>query len=175
MWCRRTLISINPSKVFLMRNMKSNVQLVALAVSAFVMAGCSATSYNKGVDANVTGNTQYMDLQKQQLNAIQQCYMFSKDTAHCSILAAGTNATQILGGRPTPIRIAKSPGEIFETVATKGLQAAVMLYGIDAVSKTLQAANAEAGKTLVVQPEVVRPEVVNPVIVHAPAGAAVAP
>lgn len=149
------------------------------ALFAVTLAGCSATSYNKGVDANVAGNTAYMNLQKQQLQAIQQCYMFSQDTTHCSILAAGTNATQILGGRPTPIRIAKSPGEIFETVATKGLEAAVMLYGIDAVSKTLQAATAEAGKVQIVNPEVVRPEVVNPVIVHsAPAAApaaAVAP
>lgn len=149
-----------------MKNMTRKLQLMTLAVSAFVIAGCSATSYNKGVDANITGNTQYMELQKEQLNAIQQCYMFSQDTTHCSILAAGTNATQILGGRPTPIRIAKSPGEIFETVATKGLEAAVMLYGIDAVSKTLQAATAEAGKVQIVNPEVVQPSIVQPSIVH---------
>lgn len=150
--------------------MKSVFKSLSLLIACvFVLVGCSATSYNKGVDANVTANTQFMELQKEQLFSIQQCYMFSKDSSHCSILAAGTNATQILGGRPAPVRIAKSPGEIFETVATKGLEAAVMLYGIDAVSKTLQAGVAEAGKVQVVNPEVVRPEVVNPVIVHSPA------
>lgn len=146
--------------------------LIVLAFCAF-LASCGNLAYNKGVDANVKGNNRFADTQDKQLDTIQQCYMYSKDTTHCSILAAGTNATQILGGRPTPIRVASSDGEIAKSILSDGLDATVKIYGLKAVADTVKSMNNQAGKVEVLtQPEpiIVRPEVVQPVIVTVPAG-----
>lgn len=140
-------------------------------VAAFAaLAGCGAltagSSYDVGVQANKSGNTQFMNLQQEQQISLQVCFMYSKSTSECAILAAATNATQILGGRPTAIRIASSPEEILSEVAEKGFDAAVTTFGLKQVASVLNNATAEAGKVQIVKPEVVRPEIVTPLVVH---------
>lgn len=148
---------------------------ILASVLAFVLVGCGAltngSSYDIGVQANKTGNTQFMNLQNEQQISLQVCFMYSKSTSECAILAAATNATQILGGRPTPIKIASSPEEVIQAVLSGGFDAAVKIYGLKAVSDVIKEGIAESGKTLVVQPEVVRPEIVQPTIVTVPAAA----
>lgn len=139
--------------------------------AAFALSACGAltsgSSYDVGVQANKSGNTQFMNLQQEQQISLQVCFMYSKSTSECAILAAATNATQILGGRPTAIRIASSPEEILSTVAEKGFDAAVTAFGLKQVATVLNSATAEAGKVQIVKPEVVRPEIVMPVVVNA--------
>lgn len=152
-----------------MKNVFSRLNLVLLVLFSFVLTGCAGQgAYEKGVDAQTTANTGYMKLQEEQLDTIKLCYMWSKDTTHCSVAYAGTTAVQILGGRPTPIRIAKSVGEITESVLSLGFDGAVKIYGLKAVSDVLRASVSEAGKVQIVKPEVVRPEIVSPEIIFAP-------
>lgn len=143
----------------------------ALALSA-CGALVSGSSYETGVNANKKGNTEFNNLQMEQQISLQVCFMYSKNTSECAILAAGTNATQVLAGRPAAIKIASSPEEIMQSVLSTSFDAAVKIYGLKAVSDVVKTGIAESGKTLVVKPEVVRPEVVQPVIVHSPAPAA---
>lgn len=149
--------------------LRGTLSLVAIAA----LAGCGmmtkGSSYETGVKANTSANTQYMNLQQEQQISLQICFMYSKNTSECAILAASTNSVQILGGRPTPIRVASSPEEILSTVAEKGFDAAVTAFGLKQVANVLNSATAEAGKVQIVKPEVVRPEVVHPTVITVPA------
>lgn len=139
--------------------------LLLPVVFALLLSAC-ASSYETGVKANVTGNTQYQNTQNEQLNVIQMCYIYSKDTSQCSILAAGAIPTQVLGGRPTPIRVAQAPEEILKEIATNGFEAAVKVYGLKQIASVVNNSTAEAGKVEIVKPEIVRPEIVMPMIVR---------
>jgi hypothetical protein len=149
-------------------NLKNNLLkiLVIAFASVTTLAGCSNTSYVHGVNANKAGNTQFMALQGEQQVSIQLCYMYSKNTAECSIVAAGTNAVQTLGGRPTPIRIASSPEEITQAIAERGFQYALGIYGAKQLGDVLKNATNANATVVETQPVIVRPEVVNPVIVR---------
>jgi hypothetical protein len=114
----------------------------ALLTLAF-LAGCSTTAYEKGLKANVDQYRLFSDTQMAQQQTIATCYQFNPNKSECSILAAGTNATQTLAGQPTALRVAKSPGEILEAIATKGFDAAKVIYGIKAV-ETVFTTQAEA-------------------------------
>lgn len=157
--------------------MKKSLLVLVSAAFAFLLSACGTTSYQTGVLANQVANAGYQNTQNEQLNTIQMCYIYSKNPESCTILAAGAIPTQVLGGRPTPIRIAQSPEEIFKEVATNGFEAAVKIYGLKQVAGVLTKATEEAGKVQIVRPEVVRPEIVQPTIVHsaAPAAAAATP
>lgn len=148
---------------------KSLISLMVLA-SASLLTACGTTSYQTGVLANQVSNAGYQNTQNEQLNTIQMCYIYSKNPESCTILAAGAIPTQVLGGRPTPIRIAQSPEEIFKEVATNGFEAAVKIYGLKQVASVLNKATEEAGKVQIVRPEVVRPEIVEPTVITVPGG-----
>ncbi|WP_288077878.1 hypothetical protein [Pseudomonas sp.] len=160
-------------------------RLFAIIAAALIMAGCSTTDYAKGVQANVDTYKLFSDGQLSQQASIQACFQFNPNKSECSILAAGTNATQTLAGQPAPIRIAKTNGEIFESVATVGMDKAVLIYGAKAVAgafRSSQAANqaasaanaqtAAAGIEAASKPPLV---VDKPVIVQVPAGSSVVP
>lgn len=160
-------------------------RLFAIAIAALFLAGCSTTDYAKGVQANVDTYKLFSDGQLAQQTSIQDCFKHNPNKSECSILAAGTNAVQTLAGQPAPIRIAKTNGEIFESVATVGLEKSVLIYGAKAVAsafKASQASNqaataanaqtAAAGIEAASKPPLV---VDKPVIVTVPAGSAVLP
>lgn len=160
-------------------------RLFAIALAALFLAGCSTTDYAKGVQANVDTFKLFSDGQLAQQASIQACYTHNPNKSECSILAAGTNATQTLAGKPEAIRVAKTNGEIFESVANAGLDKAIYIYGAKAVAsafKASQASNqaataanaqtAAAGIEAASKPPLV---VDKPVIVTVPAGSAVLP
>ena len=125
------------------------IRAAALGLCAIALTACSAlsdkSSYEQGLKANVTQYRMFNANQQAQLLTIQTCYQFAANKTECSLILASTAPVQTLGGKPAPLRVAKSPGEIFETITTKGFEAAVALYGIDAVKsayETQAAANA---------------------------------
>lgn len=140
-----------------MKSLKS----VFLGLAVLALSACSTTAYEKGVQGNANNYKLYSDLMLAQQVTLQECFKSASDKSHCAILAAGTNTASILGGRPNDIRVAASPGEIVQSVASKGLDAATLIYGIKAASRTIQTGFTASGK----DPLVVRPEIVNPVIV----------
>lgn len=118
--------------------MKSNIfrRFAAFFAILFAMtlAACtSPSSYNQGLHANVTQYKLYNAMQMTQLMSVQTCFQFASNTTECSLILAGMAPVQTLGGKPEPLRVAKSPGEIFESIAKKGLDATVAVYGIQAV------------------------------------------
>lgn len=125
--------------------MKRIAAFVFLIVSALALAACGTTSsaYEKGLEANVTQYKLFSDTQLAQQQTLQECYRHNPNKSECSILTAGTNAQQTLAGQPKPLRVAKSTGEIIETIAEKGFETAKVIYGIDAVQKAITA-NARA-------------------------------
>lgn len=160
-------------------------RLFIILAAALSLAACSTTDYAKGVQANVDSYKLFSDGQIAQQNSIKACYEHNPNKSECSILAAGTNATQTLAGRPDLIRIAKTNGEIFESVATVGMEKAVLIYGAKAVAAAFKAsqastqaataANAQtaaAGIEAAAKPPLV---VDKPVIVQVPAGSSVLP
>lgn len=116
---------------------------IGLMIAAVALTACSAlsdkSSYEQGLKANVTQYRLFNATQTAQLLTIQSCYQYATNKTECSIILAGTAPVQTLGGKPAPLRVAKSPGEIFETVTTKGFEAAVAIYGIDAVKSAYEA------------------------------------
>lgn len=119
------------------------IRTSALAICALSLAACSAlsdkSSYEQGLKANVTQYRLFNSTQTAQLLTIQACYQFAANKTECSLILAATAPVQTLGGKPAPLRVAKSPGEIFETITTKGFEAAVAIYGIDAVKSAYEA------------------------------------
>jgi hypothetical protein len=151
-----------------------------IALSVLALAGCSTTDYAKGVQANVDTFKLFSDGQLAQQTSIQSCYQHNPNKSECSILAAGTNATQTLAGRPDPIRVAKTNGEIFESVATVGMDKAVLIYGAKAVAQAFksaqastQAATAANASTAAAGIEAASkpPLIVEPTIIEVPAPA----
>lgn len=135
---------------------KKLVLVISIAVFA-LLSGCSTTAYEAGVKGNQDNYKLYSDIYLAQQNTIQECFKSAvADKSQCAILAAGANGL-VLGARPTEIRVAASPGEIAKEIASKGFDAAALVYGLKAVGKAVEAA--------VKDPLVVRPEIVNPVIV----------
>lgn len=114
--------------------------LFGILAASLILAACGTnSSYEQGLRANVTQYRLYNASQISQMMTIQTCYQFSKNTTECSLILAGAVPTQTLGGKPEPLRVAKSPGEILESVVTKGLEATVAIYGIDAVRGAFEA------------------------------------
>jgi len=126
--------------------MKKIILTTLLPIVAILLSGCGNTSYVHGVNASRISNTEFSNVLQEQLTTVQLCYMFSKDTKECSITLAGIAATQTLGGRPTPIRIAQSPEEIVGVIADKGFDAAVKIFGLKQIGNVLSKGISESGK-----------------------------
>lgn len=139
--------------------------LIAM-VSCLLMA-CGTmgeSSYVTGVAANSESNISYQSTQMKALDVNNKCYDTATNTierAFCAIVQNGTVPVQTLGGRPTAIRVAKTPGEIAGDIASQALNIGGMAYGANQLGKTIGAGISAAGK----DPVIVRPEIVNPVIV----------
>lgn len=165
------------------------MRMFLILCAAFALTACSSMTgkgaYESGLDANVAQYKLFSDTQLAQQQTMQTCYQFNPNKSECSILVAGTNAVQTLAGQPTPLRVAKSVGEILEAVADKGFEAAKIIYGIDAVQKAIasnaaamrdvstaasasQASTAQAGIEAASKP----PLVVRPEVIQVPVGSA---
>lgn len=151
--------------------MKKSLVTLAVLASATLITGC-ASGYKQGVAGNVLNYREFTDVMHSQQNTLNSCFNAAAASteanaiALCAVLAASTNQSQVLTGQPEAIRVAKSPEEIMESIATRGLEAAVKVYGFKQISQVLGKGFDNAGKDpLIVRPEVVRPEVVNPIIV----------
>lgn len=128
-----------------MKNIFRRIATALTLAGTLVLAACSTpSSYNQGLHANVTQYKLYNAMQMAQLLSVQTCFQFSTNTTECSIILAGMAPVQTLGGKPEPLRVAKSPGEIFESIASKGLDATVAIYGITAVKAAFEAQAATA-------------------------------
>lgn len=151
--------------------MKSIYKFIAI-VAVLILAGCQTPgAYEYGVKANLKQYEYYTDVMLAQQTASASCYakaVTDVQISYCAILAAGMNASQTIGGRPDQLRIAKSQGEIVESVVSKGLDAAVKVYGLQAVSDAVKNITAIQAK----DPLIVRPEVIQtpaPEVIFAPA------
>lgn len=166
--------------------MKRSLSIIAAFTSAALLAGCAGGGYKQGVAGNVLQYREYSNVMHSQQNSLNSCFnaagqtKSSGDLALCAVLAAGTNAQQTLAGQPAPIRIAKSPEEIAETIITRGLDAAVKIYGVKAVSDAV-IANANALRDTAATGAAANAEIANagieaaakpPLVVHTPAPAA---
>lgn len=118
------------------------MKFIALIAAALALTGCASTDYAKGVQANVDQYKLFSDGQLAQQASIQSCFQHNPNKSECSIVLAGTNATQTLAGQPTAIRVAKTNGEIFESVATVGMEKTVLIYGAKAVASAFKASQA---------------------------------
>lgn len=173
--------------------MKRIAQSLATLAAVGLLAACSSpgglSSYEAGLKANVDQYRLQTDVQLAQQQTLQACYKYNPNKSECAINTAATNAQQTLAGQPQPLRIAKSTGEILEAIADKGLEAAKVIYGIDAVQKAIVAnANAlrdtatagAAAQTQIAQDGITaasKPPLVvdQPVVVQVPAGSSVLP
>ncbi len=139
--------------------------LLLLAIAS--LTACSTmgeSSYVTGVAANSESNISYQSTQMKALDVNNKCYDTATNTierAFCAIVQNGTVPVQTLGGRPTAIRVAKTPGEIAGEIAGRALDIGGMAYGANQIGKAVSSGINAAGK----DPLVVRPEVVTPVIV----------
>lgn len=126
------------------------MRIFLILCAAFALTACGAMggkgAYESGLDANVQQYKLFSDTQLAQQQSIQACYQFNPNKSECSINMASTNAVQTLAGQPKPLRVAKSIGEIMETIADKGFEAAKIIYGIDAVQKAISANAAAMGE-----------------------------
>lgn len=144
------------------------IKYALIAMVGWILMGCGTfggeSSYVTGVAANSESNIAYQSTQMKQLDVSNKCYDTATNTiekAFCAIVQNGTVPVQTLGGRPTAIRVAKTPGEITESIVSKTLDVGGMVYGANLVGNAVQSGISAAGKP----PLVVRPEIVNPVIV----------
>lgn len=120
------------------------------------LVGCS--SFSEAVKGNQDNYKEYVTLQLAQHKTIQECYKSAANKSECSVLAGSTNATQSLAGKPDQIRVPKAPSEVAESIIKDGLQGAVMIYGLKAVSSVIKTGLTSAGKVEVIRPEVIQPE-----------------
>lgn len=132
--------------------MYQTFRIIFAAVAALILTACAGlgsgeSSYKQGLDANVEQYRLFSDTQIAQQQTLQNCYQFNPNKSECSILTAATNAQQTLAGQPQALRVAKSPGEIAESIVDRGLDATVKIYGIDAI-KSAVASNAQAFRDL---------------------------
>ena len=151
-----------------------SLRLASVLGAAIVLSACATkgSSYQQGVAGNVKNYAEFSDIMHSQQNTLNSCFNAAGATkdpqavATCAVLAAGTNAQQTLAGQPEGIRVAKSPEEVWETVATKGLDTAVKIFGFKQVANVMSKGFDAAAKDPVV--EVLRPEIVKPEIVLVP-------
>lgn len=160
-----------------------------IVLAALALTACGSMSgpgaYEAGLNANVQQYKLFSDGQLAQQQTLITCFQHNPNKSECSILTASTNAVQTLAGQPKPLRIAKSTGEIIETIAEKGVDAAKFIYGADAVrdaviansralrdtataSSAAQTSIAEAGIEAATKP----PLVVRPEVIQVPMGSA---
>lgn len=143
------------------------LKFALIAMVSWMLMGCGTmgeSSYVTGVAANSESNISYQSTQMKALDVNNKCYDTATNTierAFCAIVQNGTVPVQTLGGRPTAIRVAKTPGEIAGEIASKALDIGGMAYGANQLGKAVSSGINAAGK----DPLVVRPEIVNPVIV----------
>lgn len=160
-----------------------------IVLAALALTACGSMSgpgaYEAGLTANVQQYKLFSDGQLAQQQSISTCYQFNPNKSECSILAASTNAMQTLAGQPKPLRVAKSAGEIAESLLEKGFDATVKIFGIAAV-RDVMTAQADAAREAAVaasaaQADVAQagieaaskpPLVVRPEVIQVPMGSA---
>lgn len=143
-------------------------KLILITMLSFLTA-CSTSGYEKGINGNIQLYTLYNNLQVKQLDNINNCYTYSDNKSECSILAASVNTLQVLAGKAEPLRVAKSPGEIFESITKYGIDKTVQVFGYAAVAKVVEKGFDTSSKDPLVvekEPFIVRPEIVQPSVIH---------
>lgn len=132
------------------------MKILALAIP-LLLVGCSTADFQKSLDAQAKMFEKFNDAQIAQQKSIQACYAHNPNKSECSILAAGTNATQTLGGRPDAVRSPATNGELITTgVTTLGTAAVIGYVGGKAVeSRTVTNTNQVSQPTQVIEPRVI--------------------
>lgn len=172
--------------------MRKTIRFILATAAALMLTACAGlgsgdSSYKQGLDANVRQYELFSDTQLAQQQTLQNCYQFNPNKSECSILTAATNAQQTLAGQPAPLRVAKSPGEIAESIVREGLERTMQIFGIDAILSAVKAnaqafrdaaatsAQAQADMAKLGIEAAVKPPLVvdKPVIVQVPAGSGV--
>jgi hypothetical protein len=99
----------------------------------------------------------FNDAQIAQQRAIQACYEHNPNKSECSIVQAGTNATQTLAGRPDAVRSPATNGELIKGGVTDIGKAAVIGAVGSEVAKTRTVTQQVSQPTQVIEPVIVRP------------------
>ena len=124
---------------------------------ALALTGCSTPDFQRSLEIQAAMFEKFNDAQIAQQKSIQACYAHNPNKSECSILAAGTNATQTLGGRPDAVRSPATNGELIKSgVTTLGTAAAVAYVGGKAAeTRTVTNTQQVSQPTQVIRPEVV--------------------
>ena len=175
--------------------MKRTLSLAVLAVAALA-SGCANSGFQKATEANTARATAYQEGFLEQaandLTAINDCWVNVKRTQAGTgegcigmSIALRMSSTFLYAflGKPEMGRVPAAPEEIVQSVVEKGMNFALMKFGIDAVRKVVDSGQlaqaqiasegiAAASKPpLIIEPFVVEvPAVVDvPAVVEAPA------
>lgn len=132
------------------------MKLLALALPLFLV-GCATADFQKSLDAQERQFKLYSDNHLAQQETIRACFEHNPNKSECSILAAGTNASQTLAGRPDAVRSPATNGELITTGVTTLGTAAVIGYvgGKVAETRTVTNTNQVSQPTQVIEPRVI--------------------
>lgn len=130
------------------------MKYLALAIP-LLLTGCATADFQKSLEIQAAMFEKFNDAQIAQQKTVQSCYEHNPNKSECSILAAGTNATQTLGGRPDAVRSPATNAELITTgVTTLGT---VVVAGKVAgkVAETRTVTNTQQVPQQVVEPRVI--------------------
>jgi hypothetical protein len=161
------------------------------AIAAALLSGCASSGFAVATAENTKRTTSFQDGLLEQaandLTAINDCWVNVKKTASgtgegCIGMSIALRMTSsflyAFLGKPEMSRVPASPEEIGQAILEKGMNFALMKFGIDAVRKVVDSGQlaqqqiASEGIAAAQKPPLV---VDNPVIVQVPMGSSVVP
>jgi hypothetical protein len=141
------------------------MKYLALAIP-LLLTGCATADFQASLNTQAAMFEKFNDAQIAQQKSIQACFEHNPNKSECSILAAGTNATQTLGGRPDAVRSPATNGELITTGVTTLGTALV----VGAVAKEVAETRTVTNTQQVSQPtQVIEPRVIEPTVIFTPA------
>lgn len=164
---------------------------LALVAAAAMLSGCASSGFAVATAENTKRTTSFQDGMLEQaandLTAINDCWVNIKKTATgngegcvAMSIALRMSSTFLYAflGKPEMGRVPAAPEEIAQSILEKGMNFALMKFGIDAVRKVVdsgqlaQAQIASEGIAAAQKPPLV---VDKPVVVQVPMGSSVVP
>lgn len=131
------------------------MKYLALAIP-LLLTGCATADFQKSLAIQAEMFDKFNLAQIAQQESIRACFEHNPNKSECSILAAGTNATQTLGGRPDAVRSPATNGELITTGVTTLGTAAVIGYVGGKVAETRTVTQQVSQPTQVIRPEVIQ-------------------
>jgi phage shock protein PspC (stress-responsive transcriptional regulator) len=134
---------------------------------ALLLTGCASmdAAHIEGVKQDAAKYQEYSRIELQKQAAVRACFNVAhtdNQVAMCAMMGVATGVASTFGGRPTPITIAPTSGQLIQ-----GTVSAVAPYAAAAaIAKSV--AEVQAKDPIVTPTQVVRPEIVRPEIITIP-------